>query len=472
MTAMRAGVVAAVTLLAACATPPAETPSVAEVDLPAGEAVGAIAADWWRAFNDSRLDALVDEALRDNRDLARAMARIDESRALLRLARADRSPSVSAGATAGRRRLSETGVQPLGGASPWSNDFRASVDIGYELDLWGRVAAAGRAAREELLATRHARDAVRNSLVGQVVQAYAALRSLDSQLALFRRAVQAQRDGLALQRIRFDAGDLSELDIRQLEAELAANEAQIPRLERSIGETERSLALLLGRSPRGVVAQDIGRSGSEPQPGIAGGVPAGLPSNLLERRPDIRQAEARLRAAGARVEVARAAYLPSIALTTSLGRESADLSDLLEARSTVFSLLASLTQPIWNAGRLDANRDAVIARQRQAELDYRDTVAAAFREVRDALAAHTETQASLRLTEQRARVLARASELTTLRLEGGIASRLDAIEAERAALSAQAQLADARRAVTAAQADVFRSFGAGWAAQAGDNERD
>jgi len=459
----RAGVrVLAVSLmLAGCATPGPGVAPTAPQELPQTTAPVAVAPDWWNAFNDARLNALVDEALAANRDLARAMARIDESRAALRLSQSERWPTISAGASGARQRASETGPLPGGGTA---NDSRATLNVAYELDLWGRVAAGSAAARAELLASEHAQATVRNAIVAQVAQSYAALRSLDEQLVVFERAVVAQRESLKLQRVRFDAGDMSELDWRQLEAELLANEAQLPRLERSRGEAERALALLVGRSPRALIEGNIARAATDAPPLVADGVPEGLPSDLLARRPDIQQAEARLRAAGARVDVARAAYLPSISLTAAFGKESGELSRLFDGPSTIFSVLASLTQPIWNAGALNARRDIALARERQAELDYRDAVAAAFKDLRDALGAHAEAQRTLQLTDQRGSALGRAAELTRLRFEGGIASRLDAIEAERAALAARAQLADAKRALAAAQVDVFRALGGGWTA--------
>jgi hypothetical protein len=245
-----------------------------------------------------------------------------------------------------------------------------------------------------------------------VVQSYAALQAVEAQLAAFQRTVQGQREGMRLQRLRSSAGELSELDLRQLEAELAANEGQLLRLQRARGETARALAQLLGRSPRAV--WDAAITPAAQPLAVAEGVPAGLPSSLLQQRPDVAAAEARLRAAGARVDVARAAYLPGVALSASLGKASRELGDLLDARSTVWSIVASLTQPIWNAGRLDATRDTVLAQQRQAELDYRDAVANAFREVRDALDAAAETSGSLALAQQRARALAEAARLTQL----------------------------------------------------------
>jgi multidrug efflux system outer membrane protein len=454
--------IAAALSLAGCAVPEKTVVAPTANELPATAAPVPVAPDWWTAYNDPALNALVDEVLRHNTDLARAVSRIDEARALLRLAQSERGPVVSANASAGRQRVSENAGLPLGGASPWGNTFQASLNVAYEVDLWGRIASSTAAARSELLATQVARDTLRIALAAQVVQAYAGLRALDGQVVVYERAVAAQREGLRLNRARYDAGDMSELDWRQLEAELLANETQLPRLNRARGETERALGLLLGRSPRGVIEQGIARAAAEAPPLVAGGVPSGLPSDLLQRRPDVRAAEARLRAAGARIDVARAAYLPSISLTAAAGKQSTELSDLLDGPSTIFSLVASLTQPIWNAGALDAQHAVAVARSRQAELDYRDAVAAAFKELRDALSAHDEAQATLRFTEQRVQALGRASELTGLRFEGGVSSRLDAIEAERAALTAQAQLADARRALAAAQADVFRALGGGW----------
>jgi multidrug efflux system outer membrane protein len=265
---------------------------------------------------------------------------------------------------------------------------------------------------------------------------------------------------MRLQRMRFEAGDISELDIRQLDAELIDNEAQLPKLDRARGEAERALALVLGRSPRALVEQGVARA--ETATLRASGVPEGLPSDLLLRRPDVQAAEARLRAAGARIDAARAAYFPGITLTAAYGRESTDLSNLLNAQSLAWNVAAALTQPIWDGGRIGAQYDATKARRTQAELDYRDSVVIAFKEARDALGAYGEADTTLQSGRRRALALERAAELTRLRFNGGESSRLDVINAERLALTAQAQTADAQRALTAAQANVFRALGGGW----------
>ncbi len=447
--------------LAGCAAPPPAQHETPQLELPAATAAGiAVAPDWWKSFNDPRLDALVTEALSNSRDLARAMARIDESRAALRAANAERLPSVSAGVSGSRQRFGENAPLTVGGNQLIYNDFRANLNVAYEVDLWSRAANLDAAARDELLATEYARDTLRTALAAQVVQSYAALQSLDAQVLLFGQVVQAQRDSLKLQRLRFNAGDISELDIQQLDADLIDNEAQLPKLDRARSEAERALGVLLGRSPKALIEQGVPRSQT---PTLrASGVPEGLPSDLLLHRPDVQAAEARLRAAGARIDAARAAYFPGIALTAAVGGQSTELSNLLDARSLAWNVAASLTQPIWDGGRIGAQYDATLARRTQIELDYRDSVVTAFKEVRDALGQYGEAELTLQSGTRRAQALLRAAELTRLRFDAGESSRLDVINAERLALGAQAQNADAARSLAAAQANLFRALGGGW----------
>ncbi|HEX6019952.1 MAG TPA: efflux transporter outer membrane subunit [Burkholderiaceae bacterium] len=452
----------AAAMLAGCAVPPAEKHETPRLELPAGTAVPEVSAQWWQSFGDPKLDALVAEALDSNRDLARAMARIDGSRAALRAANAAQQPSVDANVSAARQRFGPNSPLTIGGNQLIYNDIRAGLSVSYEVDLWSRAANLSAAARDELLASEYARDTLRTALAAQVVRSYAALQSLDSQVVLFGRAVQAQRDSLALQRKRFAAGDISELDVQQLDAELIDNEAQLPKLERARGEAERALALVLGRSPKALLEQGIARADT---PTLrASGVPEGLPSDLLLRRPDVQAAEARLRAAGARIDAARAAYFPGITLTAAYGFNSTQLSNLFDGPSIAWNIGAALTQPIWDGGRIGAQYDATQAQRRQIELDYRDSVTSAFKEVRDALGTYTEASQTLRSGERRAQALQRAADLTRIRYDGGQSSRLDVINADRLALTAQAQNADAARAYTAAQADVFRALGGGWKA--------
>ncbi len=446
--------------LAGCATPHSES-LVSPLDLPPGQEVPGVSVTWWQLFGDPQLDALVDEAVGHNRDLQRAMARIDESRAALKLARADYSPTLSGTLGSAREHPSANGLTPLpAGSPPTINDFQASLNVSYEVDLWGRVANANASARNELLATEYARLTIRNALIAQVVQSYATLQSIEARRRAYGEAVDAQRESLKLQRVRFQAGDIGELDIRQIEADLEFNELQLPKLDRALAEAERALAELCGRSPRDILGKGIARSTSAVS--VTGVLPAGIPSDLLLRRPDVREAEARLRAAQARVDVARAAYFPQVVLTGSYGRESLQLSDLTNGPSLLWNLVASLTAPIWNGGRISAQNDIARAQQTQIELDYRDSVANAFREAADAIQAVDEAQKSVSTTESRTTALVRAAELTKLRYEGGELSRLDVINADRLVLSSRADVAEERRSLAVAQSNLFRALGGGW----------
>jgi multidrug efflux system outer membrane protein len=451
---------AAACFLAGCATPHSE-PLVSTLDLPPGAEVSDVSVTWWQLFGDQQLDSLVDEALSHNRDLQRAMSRIDESRAALKLARADYWPTVNGTLGGAREHPSANGVTPLpAGSPPTINDFQASLNVSYEVDLWGRVANANASARGELLATEYARSTLRNALIAQVVQSYATLQSIEARRRAYGDSVAAQRESLRLQRVRFDAGDIGELDIRQIEADLETSELQLPKLDRALGEAQRSLAVLLGRSPKDILAKPIARSTAAVS--VTGELPAGIPSDLLLRRPDVRAAEARLRAAQARVDVARAAYFPQVVLTGSYGRESLQLSDLTNGSSLLWNLVASLTAPIWNGGRISAQNDIARAQRVQIELDYRDSVANAFREVADAIQAVDEAQKSVATTESRTSALVRAAELAKLRYEGGELSRLDVINADRAVLTSRADVAEERRSLAVAQSDLFRALGGGW----------
>ncbi len=321
-------------LLAGCAglnpdyTRPAVDLPQAWRDAPA-EGVRAQDAPWWKVYGDPVLDRLIEEALANNASVMLALARVDEARAALGATSAEQLPYVTASANRNRTRLSQRGATPLPpGFDPEHNDTRVSADVSYEIDLWGRLRNATQAARAELLATEAARETVRIALTSDVAQGYFALRALDAQLAATRRSLATRTEALELQKKRAQLGDISEYDYRQLEADVAAERAQVPVLEQQRAQQENALAVLLGRSPRAIYEGAL-EAGTDPEEQtVAIVVPSGLPSDLLLRRPDLVQAEQTLIAANARVAVARAAYFPRISLTGSLGSESVALSDL------------------------------------------------------------------------------------------------------------------------------------------------
>lgn len=454
-----------VALLAGCAMqPPYQRPPV-EVEVPAAwkESAPRYAEDgrWWRIYADSSLDSLIDEALSGNADLVVAAARVDEARALLREAQAGFFPRVDTNASVSRQEISRRTATSFPAIPREYSSYRATLNLSYELDLFGRLRSGAQAARAELEANEALRDAVRLALVAQVAKSYFALRSLDEQVALTRKTVSLREDALALQRKRHQAGVISEFELHQLESEAAAVRAQLPPLERDREREEAALAVLLGRTPRAIFEEKVARRLSEDEALAAAVVPSGLPSELLLRRPDLVEAERRLAAANARVGVARAEMFPSITLTALLGAESAALSNLFSGPAGLWTAAAAASQPIFAGGRLEARSAAAEARERAALAQYRKAIQSAFSEVRAALAAQTRSRESYEAESTRAAALAETLRHVRLRYENGIAGQLDVIDAERGLLAARSARIEALRAHRAAIADLFWALG-GW----------
>jgi outer membrane protein, multidrug efflux system len=452
-------------VLAACSTPPeskrpaVELPQAWKESAPPYLANKAEDGRWWRIYGDDVLDSLIQESFSRNADLVIAVARVDEARALVGDAQAGYFPVIDARAGASRTENSQRTATAFPGIPRTFNDYRATVNVSYELDIFGRVRANVRAARAELQADEAARDTVRLALAAQVVKSYFALRSLDEQVDLTRRNVSLREEALALQRKRFSAGVISEFELRQLEAETAAVRAQLPPLERDREQQEAALAVLLGRSPKDIFESAVKVKiafGENPEAAV---LPSGLPSELLLRRPDLVEAERRLAAADARIDAARADMFPSIVLTGFAGRESASLSNLFTGPAGIFQFAAGLTQPIFAGGRLEARTDAAKARERQAVALYQKAIQTAFSEVRAALAAQARSRESYDAESARAQALAETLRLARLRYQNGISSQLDVIDAERGLLAAQIARIEALRAQRAAVADLFRALG-------------
>jgi multidrug efflux system outer membrane protein len=462
---MRRILISSLAFLTACASqPPAQPP---RVELPAvwkdtapphlrNEAEDG---RWWRIYQDAELDKLVDEAIAQNTDLVIAAARVDEARALVADARGAQMPTVDARGAAQRQQNSKSTATFFPGIPTQYSDYRATVNVSWEVDIFGRLRANASAARADLQASEAARDGVRLALTAQVVKSYFALRAFDEQLAMTNRNVNLRSDALGLQQRRYSAGVISEFELRQLEAETAAVRAQLPPLERARDQEEAALAVLLGRSPRQIFETEVGRTAIFDQSLHAAVLPAGLPSELLLRRPDLVEAERRLAAANARIEAARAEMFPSIVLTGAAGRESAALSNLFTGPAGLWLVAAAVTQPIFAGGRLEARTDAARARERAALAQYQKSIQNAFSEVRTALAGQTRSRESFEAESAREQALAQSLRLAQLRYQNGISSQLDVIDAERGLLAARIARIEALRAQRAAIADLFRALG-------------
>ena len=415
---------------------------------------------WWRIYQDAELEKVVDEALKGNADLLIAAARVDEARALLGEANSFFWPGVDAQAGVSRQQVSTRTATSFPGIPREYSNHRAVLNVSYELDLFGRLRANSAAARHELEASEASREAVRLALAAQATKSYFALRALDEQVSLTRKTVSLREEALALQRKRLQGGVISEFELRQLEAETAVVRAQLPPLEREREREEVALAVLLGRSPRSVFQDGVAiKTVFEETPG-APVLPAGMPSELLLRRPDLVEAERSLALANARVAQARAEMFPSISLTAFLGSESAALANLFSGgQAATWQIAAGLTQPIFQGGRLQARRDAADARERAAVVQYQQAIRSAFGEVRTALITQARAREGYDAESARAAALTETLRLARLRYQNGVASQLDVIDAERGLLQAQIARIDALRLHRLAVADLFRALG-------------
>ena len=461
----RAAAMAAALLLTGCSMMPAFLRPASELPAKWSDAPAqgvAVSERWWTLYRDPALERLVDEALANNRDLAAAAARVDEARAILRSTDSLRAPSVDATFDGDRTRSSERSSFPLPPGIPLVREtYRGTINVAYELDLWGRLSGASKAARADLLATQAARDTIRISLASQVVQSYYSLLALDEQIEVTRRTLALRGQNMDLQLHRHKAGLITDFHLRQLDAEIAAARAQLPLLQQRRASVEVALSVLLGRSPRAIAEEIIAIEAHKSELPVAV-IPEGLPSELLLRRPDIAQAEQTLIAANARIGVARASLFPRISLTGFLGSESASLGDLFTGPARIWQLAFGLAQPIFQGGRLRAEVDAVTARERQAVAQYQKTVQVAFGEVREALVAQARTREIYAAEDERAAALRETLRLARIRFDNGLSSQLEVVDAERNLLQAELNRIDALRAQRAAVADVVRALGGGW----------
>jgi multidrug efflux system outer membrane protein len=414
---------------------------------------------WFEVFKDERLQQLVRTALAQNYDLRDAVVRVDAARATLGIARADQRPTVTGSADVTTLRFSSSGSFPLPEGFSQRRTFGSVALnlVSFEADVWGRLRHATEAARADLLASEENRKAVITTLVGDVATAYFDLLELDTELAIAKRTLATREDSLRLISIRERRGLASLLDVRQGEQLVHSAAQGIPNIERLTEQTENQISLLLGQNPTAIPR---GRALTEQEQPPA--IPPGLPSALLERRPDIRAAEQNLVAANALIGVAKAAYFPRISLTGSLGSQSDQLSGLFTGPAGVWQFVPQLTQPIFTGGRLGSNVKLAQAQQQLALIQYERVIQTAFREVADALVQHQ------RVREVRAEqvllvgTLRDRSRLAYLRYEGGVDTLLNALDADRDLFDAELGLAQTERNELLALVQLYRALGGGW----------
>jgi multidrug efflux system outer membrane protein len=411
---------------------------------------------WWEVFQDEQLRSLIRTALEQNYDVRIAGTRILEAQAQLGITRADQFPSVSGGANISDQRNARSGFLPAFERSTG----QLNVSAAWELDFWGKFRRATEAARANLLASEWARHEVISTLVANISAAYFQLRALDLELEISKRTLASRQESLRLTSSLADHGSTSMLDVRQAEQLVFTAAAEIPSLEQQIEQEENLISILLGKNPDTVAR---GQTLTEQtRPPI---VPPGLPSSLLERRPDIREAEQQLVAANAQIGVARAAYFPQFSLSGTGGFQSAALTDLFSGPAGTWNFGASLTQPIFTAGRLRSNVRLTEAQQQAALLFYEETIQGAFRDVSDGLIAYRKSREFRSQEELLFQSAQDAARLSHMRYNGGVTGYLEVLTNETNAFSAELGLVQSQLNELLALVQLYRALGGGWQQQ-------
>jgi outer membrane protein, multidrug efflux system len=408
---------------------------------------------WWTVFDDPQLQVLIRTALAHSYDVQIAASRVLQAQAALGITRADQFPTITGGASTANVRFPKTPLLPPFYTSP----SEVNLSLAWELDFWGKFRRATEAARANLLATAWGQKAVISSLVSNVAAAYFQLRELDSQMEISQRTLASRRESLRLVEIRAGGGVTSKIDVRQSEQLVYTAAAQIPDLERRIEQQENFISILLGQNPAPVVR---GKP-LEEQP-VPPTVPAGLPSSLIERRPDIQSAEQQLVAANARIGVAKAAYFPQITLTAVAGYQSPAVTDLFSGPAGLWNFGGQLLQPIFTGGRIRSSVRLTEAQKQELVYVYQQSIQQAFREVSDSLIAYRKNQEFRQQQELLTTAAQDTIRLADVRYRGGAASYLEVLDSDTRYFDAELQLAQARLNEQLALVQLYNALGGGW----------
>lgn len=440
-----------------------------KVDVPAAyieasqqQASSEITNNWWTLYEDQTLNDLMAKALQNNTDIKLAVARIEEADAVMREVGAFLLPQIDLDAGAKRSRVTEAGANQILAGNP-RNNYNVQLGTSFEIDFWGKLSRAKESARAQALASRYAKDTVALSLTGLVATNYLNVRSLESQIVIAGDNLTSREASLDLTKRRLEGGIASALDLHQAEVASANLSAQLSELNRLKSLSLHQLAVLTGdlalvNTGLKVTVVDFNTLPIPPRP------PAGLPSSLLESRPDIKQAEQNMIAANANIGVAKAALYPNISLTANLGGESLALKDILTSAARIWSGGLSLHLPIFDSGKLNAKVDQASAKQKQTLAQYESAIQNAFREVNDALVSlrqNTEREAALARSTDAAK---KALEVSNNRYQSGYSAYIDVLDAQRTYNDAGLAYVQSRQARLIASVDLFKALGGGWQA--------
>ena len=411
---------------------------------------------WWEQFQDPVLSGLVRTALENNKDLAFATANVDQAVAQYHIARSAQFPQVTGAATATRERISQNNPAGVPKSGPYFNDYPINLSASFELDVWGKLRRATESARASLLASQEGKGTVMLTVVASVATGYIQLRALDRQLDIAQLTSNSLLEAARLQHVRMEEGAVPDSDYQQAESQYREAAAQVPELEREIAQQENLLNVLLGQNPGPIPrGRDIDAM-------LFPAIPGGLPASLLERRPDILQAEQNLIAANANIGVAKAAYFPDISLTALLGLESTQLSSLFQGPSKVWSYGAGLMQPIFNGGLIAGQVAQAEALQQEALSTYQKSIISAFQDVENALIDRTKYG---RVREEQAKnvaALQRFRDLAQLRYNEGATIYLEVANAEQSLFNAQLAYVATQSQLFQSYANLYKALGGGW----------
>jgi multidrug efflux system outer membrane protein len=408
---------------------------------------------WWQQFQDPVLNRLIQIALQENQDLKIAAARVMEFLGQYVATRAPLFPQLSGGVKVGR--AGQSTVEPPSTAGV-VNTFRGAIDLSYEIDLWGKYRRATEAAQAQLLSSEEGRRTVILSLVASVASAYTDLRSLDQHLVLSQQTLESRAQWLRIIELRFKAGIVSSLEVSQAQSDYETVAAEIPRYQKLIALQEDLLSILLGRNPGSIPRGRTLETLKLPA------VPGGLPSDLLLRRPDIRQAEQDLIAANANIGVARAAFFPTLSLTSGLGTLSATTANLFTQPAKIWEIGATLTQPIFTGGALIGQLQIAEAQQQQLLFNYLKVIQTAFKEFNDALIAYQKTREQLQVQALQVEALQNYQRLARLRYDNGYVSYIDVLDADRQLFNAQISYTDTYAQFFDSLVNLYKAMGGGW----------
>jgi outer membrane protein, multidrug efflux system len=441
--------------------PQVQTPDIYRASLTTGQPdpQSLAEAKWFEVFQDKQLQELINTALISNYDLREASARIDEAAANYGLTRSDQFPTIVASGDITVEGRSRSGAFDIPKPIDRKRTFGSVLLnlLTFELDIWGRLRKATAAAKADLLSTQEARRAVMTTLVSDVATSYFVLRELDFELTVAKRTLASRLESLRVIKLRQERGVSNMLELREAEELVYDATEVIPALERSIEQQENFLSFLLGKNPAAI---SRGQSLTDQQ--MPPSVPEGIPSDLLERRPDIRAAEQGLVAANARIDVAKKAYFPRISLTGFLGFESTSLSNLFSPSRSIWGFIPQVAQPIFTGGRLKSNVRLSQAQQQLFLINYERTVQNAFREVSDSLIAYRRVREVRDQRELLVKTLQDRVRLAYLRYNGGVSNLLEALDADRNLFDAELSLAQARRDELLSVVQLYKALGGGW----------